>query len=41
MEEMNFSIRLAEVMKREKMKQVDLIRHAAERGIKLGKSQIS
>lgn len=41
MEEMNFSIRLAEAMKREKMKQVDLIRHAAERGIKLGKSQIS
>lgn len=41
MEEMNFSIRLAEAMKRKKMKQVDLIRHAAERGIKLGKSQIS
>ena len=36
-----FSKRLNEVMKTKKIKQVDLIRQAAEQGIKLGKSQIS
>lgn len=36
-----FSKRLNEIMKTKKIKQVDLIRRAAEQGIKLGKSQIS
>lgn len=36
-----FSKRLNEIMKKKKIKQVDLIRRAAEHGVKLGKSQIS
>lgn len=41
MSELNFSVRLVEAMTKKNMKQVDIIHYAAERGCKLGKSQIS
>ena len=41
MESSIFSIRLNEVLKEKKIKQIDLVRMAEEKGIKLGKSHIS
>ena len=41
MESSIFSIRLNELLQQKKIKQVDLVRLAEEKGIKLGKSHIS
>ena len=41
MESSIFAIRLNELLQQKKIKQIDLVRLAEERGIKLGKSHIS
>ena len=41
MSDVNFAARLGEAMRKKGVKQIDVIRMAAEKGVKLGKSQMS